>query len=191
MEKENTNTVVFLEGKRLYLRPIEESDMGRCARWINNPGVRGFLGINQYPSDMVRQREWHRQRDRGCPPKGVTLAIVLKDGHRHIGNIGLDSIDWLNRHGRTGCLIGEKDCWGQGYGYEAKELLLEYGFNTLNLNRISSRVKASNPRSLAYLKKSGYLEEGRCRQEFFENGQWVDAIILGVLAEDWRAARKG
>lgn len=185
---EESDRVVFLLGKRLYLRPIEESDLGRCQRWMNDPQIGEFM-LNPYPVDMAGQRGWHERRDRGRPRTDMIFAIVLIDGDRHIGNIGLHNIDWINRSATTGALIGEKECWSQGYGGEAKELVLEYAFMRLGLHRIGSGVFATNPRSFAYLKKSGYVEEGRERERIFRDGRWVDLINLGILASDWRQSR--
>lgn len=181
--------VIFLSGKRLYLRPLEETDLDRCCRWINDPEIRPFL-LNQWPLDAISEKQWHEGRDRSLPPSCLTVAIVLHDGDRHIGNMGLHKIDWRSRHGETGTLIGEKECWGQGYGSEAKELLLAYAFDTLGLHRVTSVVLATNARSLGCQRKCGYVEEGRLRQHVFTNGQWVDEVILGILAEEWRARRR-
>ncbi len=177
---------MFLQGKRVYLRPIDASDLGRCERWINDPEIRPFIRM-QFPTDAMAQKKWHEGRDRGHPRRDILLAIVLRKNDRHIGNMGLHGIDWINRSAITGALIGEKDCWSRGYGREAKELLLTYAFDTLGLHRISSDVRANNPRSFAYLKKSGYVEEGRERESVFYNGKWVDLIKLGILVEEWRA----
>jgi RimJ/RimL family protein N-acetyltransferase len=183
------NKVVFLQGERLYLRPIEEEDLDRCRRWINDPRVRKFLK-QSFPLDRIAERAWHERRSRARPPSEIILAIVLNDGDRHIGNNGIHPIDWLNRRGTSGTMIGEPELWGKGYGYEAKELLLEYAFNTLNLHRIDSGALSTNPRSIACLKKSGYVEEGRARQWIYRDGQWVDHVLFGILAEEWRARRR-
>lgn len=180
---------IFLQGKRVNLRPLEESDLQRCMRWINDPKIRKFVA-NQMPMDLVSERKWFDTLDRSMPRTDIILAIVLRRSDRHVGIMGLHRIDWINRHGTTGAIIGEEDCWNKGYGAEAKSLLLEYAFQTLNLHRINSSALAINKRSLAYLKKSGYRVEGCRRRMFFRNGRWVDEIALGILASEWRAMQK-
>lgn len=179
--------VETLSGERLYLRPLEISDLEVCQVWINDPEIRPYLS-RSFPTDRMAQQAWIEGQDRGACRADIALALVLRDGDRHIGNMGLHKIDWVHRSADTGTLIGEKDCWGQGYGTEAKRLMLEYAFNVLGLNRLSSRVLASNPRSLACQLRCGYVEEGRIRQAMFKDGQWIDEILLGLLAEEWRAA---
>lgn len=178
--------VVFLMGERLYLRPIETEDLERCRRWVNDPEVRQFI-LRQTPLDDVGEQTWHTSRDRKPFPSDITLALVLKKKDRHIGTVGLHNIDWINRNAVTGAVIGEADCRDKGYGSEAKALILRYAFDTLGMHRISSNVFSTNPRSLAYLKKSGYQEEGVRRQHRFQQGKWIDDIQLGILASEWRA----
>ena len=179
--------VEFLSGEYLYLRPVEAADLERCRSWMNDPEVRRFV-CAQWPVDEIGQRQWFDKLDRGWSRRDVTFAIVLRDGDRLIGTLGLHGIDWRNRRATTGTLIGEKDCWGRGYGSEAKRLLLGYAFDTLGLRRIDSEVLANNPRSLACQKKCGYVEEGRRRQAILVDGVWVDVIIIGLLSDEWCAA---
>jgi RimJ/RimL family protein N-acetyltransferase len=188
-EKKFGEPVIFLEGKRLYLRPHELKDVERCRKWINNPNIRPFL-LLQFPISEAGERAWLESLNSVSNPSDIVFAIVLKRGDRLIGNTGIHRIDWLNRHAMTGAMIGEIDCQGKGYGSEAKELILRYCFNTLGLHRISSSVLANNPRSLAYLKKAGYREEGIQREHFFRNGQWVDEVLLSILEDEWRAGQK-
>lgn len=190
MSKKGSNKpVVFLKGKRIYLRPIEEGDLSACQRWINDPDCRRYL-ISQLPMNASSEQSWLKSLNVSSNPSTIALAIVLKRGDRFIGNTELHRIDWLNRHAESGAMIGEAGFRDQGYGSEAKTLMLEYAFNSLGLHRISSSVFAKNLRSLAYLKKAGYREEGVRRERFFRNGEWIDEILLGILAQDWRDAQR-
>jgi RimJ/RimL family protein N-acetyltransferase len=113
--------------------------------------------------------------------KGKTLAL-----DRPIGTIGIHRLDYENRIAVTGAAIGEKDCWGKGYGTEAKMLLLDFAFNTLNLRKIYSHVLVNNPRSKRYSEKCGYVIEAKLPQHHFRDGTYVDEWILAVYAETWQ-----
>jgi RimJ/RimL family protein N-acetyltransferase len=194
MENDSTSVpsthapVKFLIGERLYLRPIEESDLTRCQRWINNPEVRQFIAT-QFPVDEIGERDWHTKRNRSVPPSSMTFAIILNDGDEHIGNMGLERIDWHNRSAITGTLIGDPQHRGKGYGSAAKMLLLGYCFDTLGLERVATKVLATNERSLRCQLKCGYKEEGRLRRTHFVAGRWCDTVILSILADEWRALK--
>ncbi len=84
-----------------------------------------------------------------------------------------------------GIAIGEKDYWDIGYGSEAARLIIEYGFNTLNLNRIESSALAYNKRSICMHKKIGFKSEGIQYQKMFKGGSYQDIMLFGILREDW------
>ena len=177
--------VIFLPGRRLYLRPVEQADIECLRRWVNNPEIRQFIN-RQVPLSQIEEQKWQDNRATGPAPSDITLAIVLRKGDRLIGSMGLHRIDWINRNAFTGALIGEKECQDKGYGSEAKALVLRYCFDTLGMHRISSNVLANNARSRAYLLRSGYREEGVLREFMYRDGKWVDDIQMGLLASEWR-----
>ncbi|MBU0531399.1 MAG: GNAT family protein [Candidatus Uhrbacteria bacterium] len=175
--------VVFLHSKRLYLRPPEEADLPLFVRWINDPEVRLYLGRTM-PVDLIKERKWFEELS--ANRQDVVLVIVIQEGDRAIGNIGLHQIDPVDHRGVAGVMIGESDYWKQGYAKEAGELTLAYAFNTLNLHRVSSFVISGNQASLALHRSLGFVEEGRGREHFFRDGIWHDAVFFGLLRSEWR-----
>jgi diamine N-acetyltransferase len=174
--------VIYREGPRVYLRPVEEGDLPFFARGINDPTFTPYLGTWR-PMSMESERAWFvGLKERA---DDIVLAIVAKHGHKLIGNIGLHGINWVNRNATQGTAIFDKRYWGEGYGTEARMLLLSIAFLTLGLERVSSKVLATNPRSLRGNQKLGYKVEGRQRRAFYKNGRFVDDILLGCLRRDW------
>jgi RimJ/RimL family protein N-acetyltransferase len=172
----------FLTGERLYLRPLDEGDLDRCVRWINDPEVLVTLG-RRLPMNRAREREWlaaHYKSDRE-----LGLAIVLKEGDRHIGNCGLHGIDPHNRCAEFGVMLGEKNAWGHGYAPEAGQLLIGFGFRELGLHRIMLRVYAINERAQRAYDKLGFVEEGVLRESYFRSGRFHDTIVMSVLESEW------
>jgi RimJ/RimL family protein N-acetyltransferase len=176
-------SVVFIEGERLYLRPLGVEDLDRCVRWINDPEVLQFLG-RRFPMGREQEKEW--LADQYKSEDQLNLAIVLKEGDRHIGNCGFNEIDYLNRSAVFGILIGEKDAWSCGYGPEAARLIVEYGFRTLGLHRVSLEVYSSNPRARKAYAKVGFKLEGTQRESYFYDGQFFDTHTMAILANEWR-----
>jgi RimJ/RimL family protein N-acetyltransferase len=70
-------------------------------------------------------------------------------------------------------------------GTEAMEMLVEYSFNTLNMNRIELTVYEFNTRAYKSYQNLGFVEEGRKRQARYHNGKYYDEIIMAILREDW------
>ena len=177
----------FLNGSRLYLRKPAESDLPLFLRWINDPDTWHWLG-RVSPMNMTDEKAWFEALENGNPPTNFVFTIVLEERDEPIGVMGLHAVDWINRRGTTGSLLGEERHRGRGYGLEAKRLLLRYAFETLGLNRVNSSAIAYNHRSRRHLEKVGYVLEGRRRKAWFRNGEWHDELIFGILAEDWRGS---
>jgi len=176
----------FLIGDRIYLRPLDaETDLDRCLRWINDPEVLATLGCRK-PVGRVSEREWLEEQYKS--DEQMNLAIVLKDGDRHIGNCGFNDIDYVDRCGVFGILIGEKDCWGQGYAPEAAKLVLKYGFEELGLHRIELEVYSHNARAVRAYEKVGFRREGTLRESYYRNGVYHDTIVMSVLESEWRTS---
>jgi RimJ/RimL family protein N-acetyltransferase len=178
------SNVIFLRGKKgVTMRPIQESDALLFTRWINGPRVRKYLK-GTFPFTESFELEWIRSTSK---PSNTSVHLVIEVRGRPIGVMGVHNIIWQSGTAITGAFIGEPRYWGKGYGTAAKMALLDYAFNTLNLRKIISKVKAFNERSIAYSKKCGYKIEGRLVEQHFVDGKYWDEVILGVFRNDWLA----
>ncbi len=176
--------VVFRQGRRVLLRPLERADNHTLRRWMNDPEITQYL-MRVFTLMEKEEEEWIDSKHKS--QNDFTLGIVETEGKRLIGSIGLHAISWQSRTATTGTVLGEKTYWGKGYGTEAKMLLLDFAFNALDLYSVLSRVMAYNKRSLAYGKKCGYEEVGRIpRWIRRQNGQRCDEVLLIVTREKWR-----
>jgi RimJ/RimL family protein N-acetyltransferase len=173
-------------GDRLRLRATEREDLPRFVAWLNDPEVRHGLALF-LPLSLRDEEQWFESMIKN-PPAERPLVIEIRqdDGWVPVGNCGFHAIDWKNRSGELGIFIGEKACWNQGYGTEVMRLLLQHGFNTLNLNRIFLRVFQTNPRAIRSYEKAGFVQEGRLRQAEFIDGSYTDVLLMSVLRSEWK-----
>src|SRR5215217_4673914 len=82
-------------------------------------------------------------------------------------------IDLAARHCELGITIGDKECWGRGYGREAVKLLLDYVFRVRNLRRVWLEVNAANERAIRAYIACGFVEEGRMREYVSPDATWT------------------
>jgi RimJ/RimL family protein N-acetyltransferase len=118
-------------------------------------------------------------------PNQVIFAIEERKNGLHIGNVKLGPIHWVNRSATLGILIGEKAYWGRGLGAEATQLMVEYGFFRLNLNRINLGVFAEYETAIRCYTKVGFKIEGRFRQALFRDGEYKDHLWMGLLRSEY------
>lgn len=178
-----TDRIVFRMGKRIYLRPVLKEDVPKLTVWINDPEVTMFLKAS-LPMSPDDEEEWFNKL-RTRKDTDITLAIVLVETDEIIGVISLHKVNRQDGTATTGSLIGHKDCWGKGYGSEAKMLLLDWAFNTLNMRKINSSVLAYNSRSKKALEKCGYKEEGVRKKQIYRLGEYHDEILMAVFRENF------
>jgi RimJ/RimL family protein N-acetyltransferase len=175
----------MLKGNNVLLGPVKREYIESYLKWFNDPEITQYLTIFR-PLTRMMEEDWiENLKNR---KDTIAFAIIIRDGtgvEKLIGNCGLHEIDWKNRVGEVGIIIGEKEYQGKGYGTEAMELLLEYGFKTVNLNRIQLRVYEFNSRAIGSYNKIGFVEEGRMRQVMFIKGEYHDAIFMSILQEEW------
>jgi len=178
----------MIYGERIRLRAIEREDVPRFVGWLNDQEVRQHLKL-RLPLSMTEEEAWFvsvQQR----PPEERPLTIEIKTptGWRAIGNIGLTNINWYDRSAEVGIFIGEKQYWNQGYGREAMRLMLRHAFNTLNLNRVGLHVYETNQRGIRSYENVGFVHEGRLRQGRYQDGKFVDVILMSILRSEWQDA---
>ena len=178
-------------GERVRLRAVEREDLPRFVAWLNDPEVRCNLLLYQ-PLSLAQEEEWFKgilERDVDEQP----LVIEIKNSKTWlpVGDIGLFDLNLHDRSAEVGILVGEKKFWGKGYGTEAMHLMLKHGFEDLNLNRIYLRVYETNPRGIRSYEKAGFVLEGRMRQARFQEGKYIDMLLMSVLRAEWNEKKKG
>lgn len=178
---------IFIDGEKIYLRLPKEKDLkGNWFRWFNDPIVTQYQNKGIFPNTQARQRKYYLFTLNG--KSDIVFAIIEKKTNRHIGCVGLHNIDPIHRSAEIGIVIGEKEYWGKGYGKIAWKLMSGYGFNILNLHRISAIVFKENISSKKSAEASGFKIEGRLRDIFYKNGRYHSGYLMSALKEDFRKA---
>ena len=175
----------MIKGKRIEFAPLERKHIDVFLKWFNDPEITQYL-LMYKPMTRDWEEEWfdalkHKE-------DSVYFSILLLDQEnpgKIIGNCAIQDINSRNRACSCGITIGEKEYHSKGYGTEAMEILVEYVFNTLNMNRLELSVFEYNIRAYKTYQKVGFIEEGRKRQARYHNGKYYDEIIMGILREDW------
>lgn len=107
-----------------------------------------------------------------------------------VGVAGFNWVDRANRCGAIGYWLAEA-AQGRGLMTAAVTALLRHGFRTLELNRIEIRAGVRNRRSRAIPERLGFRQEGVLRQAERLGDRYVDHVVYGLLASDWKAGRAG
>jgi RimJ/RimL family protein N-acetyltransferase len=176
-------------GKKVLLRTIEKRDIESFRQWLNDPEVNQYLLVHM-PLTELGEEKWFEKISHSDSSMEMAIeSYGLNCPRQLIGNCCLDQIKWKDRVATFGIFIGNQSFWGNGYGTEAASLMLQNGFEQLNLHRVNSSVYDFNIRSLKMHEKLGFRIEGQRRQNIFKNGAYHDEIFLGLLHEEWQKLR--
>ena len=180
----------FIAGSQVYLRAFRAEDLTeRYLGWLNDPEATRYMESGIFPSTM-RDLESFYQRI-AVSRSDVLMAVIDKGSGEHIGNMKLGPIQWVHRSAIFGIMIGEKKFWGRGVGREATRLMVEYGFDRLNLNRIDLGVFAEHEAGVRCYQKLGFKVEGRLRQDLFQDGEYKDRLWMGLLRSEYERRQMG
>ncbi len=174
-------------GERVYLRPYEKADADTVSEWYATEDET-FMYRGRGPISPLAFHDWFTKMYKKQPPRDIEFVVATVTDDTAIGEVGVYDLDWVNRTGETGSFLGPGHR-NQGYGPEAKHLLLEYCFDVLHLHVLRSEVAETNTRSAAALNKQGYRPAGRMRRFEVKGGVYRDMLVFDVLRDDWLAAR--
>ena len=174
-----------LVGEKCYLSPCSPEDAAYWAKWENDLAVAIPPGDEAYtPMTLEKAQEIAESFVRD---QAHVFGIVDLATDTLIGRCALFDINYVDCNAMLGMVIGEKEYWGQGYGQEAVRLLVDYGFNLLNLNSIMLGAFEFNARALRCYERAGFKVIGRRRQARIIGGRKYDAVLMDILAEEFRA----
>ena len=169
-------------GKRIYLSPMNPDDVEKYTEWINDLEVTVNLCLSHKVINTLTEREALERLSK----EGHNFAIVDADKNELIGNCGLMTVDNIQRKAELGIFIGNKEYWGKGYGQEAIELLLNFGFNILNLNNIMLKVYGFNKRAIKCYEKCGFKLIGMRRESIIYGDKKYGEYYMDILASEFK-----
>jgi RimJ/RimL family protein N-acetyltransferase len=177
-----------LQTRRLSLRPFELTDGEEVRRLAGDRAIADTTLLIPYPYEVGMAEEWIlTRRPKFEAGEEIVFAVVLRGSGGLIGAMGL-VIEGKFHRAEIGYWIG-RPYWGNGYCTEAGQAVLEYGFQSLNLNRIHAYHFKRNPASGRVMRKIGMKHEGSSPQHVMKWGVFEDVELYGILRSDWEKTR--
>lgn len=160
------------------LRSFRDRDIDALVKYANNRNVSiNLRDVFPFPYERRNAVDWLKEVRRMDPETAFAIATA----EEMIGGIGLHpQSDVHRRSAELGYWLGEP-YWGRGIATRAVQAMTEWGFATLDVNRIFAYVFAWNPASARVLEKAGFVLEGRLRQAVFKDGRVTDLLVYGMV----------
>jgi RimJ/RimL family protein N-acetyltransferase len=179
---------VEIETERLLLRSMQAGDVTeRFVAWFSDPLVMANVAMRK----NAGRRGLLRYLSSFDNASKFLLGIWLKDNGQQIGWARIQ-VPSQKRYGITTTVIGERDYWGQGLGYEVRAAVIAFIFDSLGLDKVISTAYAESESTHALNRKLGFRRERVSRNhERGHDGNWRDVHFYGLSADEWRARKEG
>ena len=176
----------LLRGELVTLRELRRSDARSLCALLTTEEVSRF--VSPPPTSVEgfeRFIDWTlRQRVAGSY---VCYAVTLRGHDTAIGIIQVRQLEQGFGTAEWGFILGSA-FWGTGVFQESAELVLDFVFETIGVQRLEARAAVLNGRGNGALLKLGAVQECLLRKSFNKNGQHLDQALYSILADDRRRA---
>jgi RimJ/RimL family protein N-acetyltransferase len=177
-------------GERLSLRTTERDDAEFVQRASTNPEIRFPLG-NLTIRNGSQMESWFENYIESDESDNFTVCLEDGDadpGHPADGDVtpvGAAAVMEADWHRPELAYWIAPEFQGEGYGTEAVSLVVDYVFRTYDTPSVGAGVYDYNEASRGLLESLGFTQEGRLRKDRFVDGEYRDAVVYGLLREEW------
>ena len=174
-----------LRTARLRLRPFVSEDADALFALHSNAYVLRYWDSPPWTERARAERFLATCRQIAEEGSGARLAMDRSSDGAFLGWCGLTRYNPDYRSASLGyCLTDE--AWGHGYATEAAGALLQWAFESLDLNRVQAEADTRNAASARVLEKLGFVREGTLREDCVVDGVVSDSWVYGLLEREWR-----
>lgn len=172
-----------IDAPRLTLRSLDETAAdGPYLAWMRDPDVLRYLEARHGEHDARSLAAFIRSANDSRD--SLLLGMFERETSKHVGNIKLGPIDWPNRRGEIGLMIGERACWGRGYAREAIGALADYAFAAFGLHKLTAGYIEANVASGRAFEAAGFTVEARYARHFLVDGIWTAGVRVARFSPD-------
>ncbi len=165
---------------KVTIREFTFEDIALKVNWINNPENNQFLHYD-LPLEYEKTCIWF-EKNRGRTER---YDAVIEVNGTPVGLIGLLSVDRKNQKAEYYVSMGETRFKGHGVASKASELLLEYAFRDLKLEKVYLYTETENKVAQKLFERVGFKKEGILKHDLLSRGRFVDRIAYGITKADY------
>ncbi|GHH44937.1 GNAT family N-acetyltransferase [Streptomyces candidus] len=179
----------MLTGRRVALRARHEEDIPLLRTGLYDDAVTGSRAAARPWTPMPPDAKDPRLHVDGLDVMNVSFSVVDVESDALVGTATLWGIDAHHRGGHVGLGI-LPSARGKGYGTDVVAVLCHYGFVVRGLRRLQIETLADNTAMLRAAERNGFTREGVLRSSAWVLGEFLDEVVLGLLAPEWQARQR-
>ncbi len=123
--------------------------------------------------------------------RSYPFAIYHKAKQQYLGCTRFGNIEFAHKKMEIGWTWIDPSLQGTGFNKQVKFLMLQFGFETIGLNRIELKTSLLNLKSQRAMQKIGAVKEGILRKNIInEDGSVRDTVYFSFISSEWPEIRK-
>jgi RimJ/RimL family protein N-acetyltransferase len=175
----------ILRGAKVWLRPFEREDIEPSLGIINDRDISNLVGF-PWPFTKDASEKWYEEEVLKLHGERAFFFVICELGSADlIGQCGFHDVQ-KGMRAEVGIFLAPEYV-GRGYGTDAMNALVDFGFGELGLERIGLHVSPGNDRAIRSYEKCGFQHEGRMRAFRRRRGKVEDDLLMSILRQDWDA----
>lgn len=170
-----------ISSKNITIRAIERPDLSIIQTWRNDDRLRRYF--REYRDFSMKQLEnWY---DNMINDNRFEFFMIENSEKESIGITGITYIDWVNKHADVHFYIGKGFKWiDDVYSDEAFTLIQDYGFYTLNLNKLWAEIYEIDKIKLEFFQRRGFKIDANLREHYYYKGKYYTSHLLSYLKKE-------
>jgi RimJ/RimL family protein N-acetyltransferase len=176
----------MIKGNNVGLRAVEKEDLIFLRDWRNIVEFRrNFREVREL--SYSDQESWYNHLQK---TRNINFMFTIVDLHTNkpVGAAGLLYVNWIIRSADFSFYIGDnkKYIGNDGIAKEAAGLLIDYGFQNLNLNKIWMELYEFDIQKLDFfIREFKFQKDGKLRDNCYEDGRYWNSYIISLLNNQW------
>jgi RimJ/RimL family protein N-acetyltransferase len=176
---------LLIKSGRLFLRPVNLQDSPSIYGYRSNPTVNQYQGWIPETIDDVHDFITNQvSSEIDIPDTWFQLAILKKNTHELIGDLGIHFLKSESFHAELGCTLDVR-FQGNGFAFEALSELIRYLFEALGKQVIIACIDPRNEKSISLFERLGFSLDVAKEKNTAINPDWPDDLVYVIRREEW------
>lgn len=177
---------VLIKTPRLLVRTLIVKDAPALFSYRSLSSIFRFQSFR--PTSVQEAEQFIIENTQNFATEGTWHQVAIELEGSIIGDMGLHFIGPMNLLCEIGYTLNP-EFQHKGYGREAVGYVLKYLFEEKKKHKITASVDPENIPSIKFLESLGFKREGILRKCIYEENEWKDDIVYGMLEEEWKKIR--
>ena len=168
--------------KTIHLRAMEPADIDAIYRWENDPNIWVYSAVHQPFSRYTLEKFIEEQSQSDIYTERQLRLMAENTEGQSVGCIDIYDFDPYHKRAAIGVLTDNK-MRGKGYGGMMLKEVESFAKEHIGIHQLYCTVCTCNTQSIKLFKSAGYNEAGVMKDWIFDNGSWVDALVLQKIID--------